>query len=212
MKLMDAESDQVVRNARNGHFYRFVKREGRRVRIRPLELFPNGLLQAKTTDTIVEPDLEVEAIADWCEVLYVKAKTGKSRVTYERELQREMEKLVVLEAESLIIPPKERGSHANKVKSCQARVEVLQRGLRDRPDGGVDVVLATTIPDVAREFGVNDLVQLPSGRPGKLLNIERRNDKTIARVAIRGACGKLKQVELAFEALVSIDHRRMATI
>lgn len=166
MKLEAAKAGQVVRNKRNSHFYRFVRKEGRRVRIRPLELFPNGLLQEKTTDTIVEADLQIEQMGEWHDDFYVQDKP-KHRAGFERELAKETIRLADLEELALIIDPKERGSHANRVKAVARRVFVLRRGLVARPE---DTAFATAANGVAvpRLFNKHDLVSLPSGRPAKV--------------------------------------------
>lgn len=212
MKLMDAQDGLVVRNERNGHFYRFVRREGRRVRIRPLELFPNGLLQEKTTDTIVEPDLEVAAIGDWTEGLYVQARSSKSRATYERELAKAQDDLLSLEAEMLVISPKERGSHANKIKSKAVRIDTLRKGLADRPED-TGFTSARTVSEIVEDaFKEQDLVLLPSDRPAKLLKIVRSPDKTVASLVTRNDQGELHRCELPVHTLVPYRHARMASV
>lgn len=205
MRLEQAREDQVVRNTRNGHFYRFVRREGRRVRIRPLELFPNGLLQEKTTDTIVEADLDVVLVGDWTTDLFVKVRFGKTRATFERELQKLKDKLQVLEAEALVIPPKERGSHANKLKSVVNRVKVLERGLQEAPDASFTAI--NEAEKEAPDFQVGQQVVTPSGRLATIAGPVNG----LAPVQMELPDG-ISTLQVDPKALLPTEHRRCATV
>lgn len=203
MQLRDATAGQVVRNCRNLRFYRYIRAEGQRVRIRPLELFPNGLLQEKTTDTIVESDLEVELVGDWSEGLYIESKGGRGRVAYERELARLVEQEEALLAEAETIDPKERGSHANKVKSVVDRLKVVRQGLAEPPE---DRKLCKVRKDRKGASVVATSMQLPSGLPARVLGVKR----DVAQIEVKGPSGILN-LELSFDVLKPWDRTR-ATI
>lgn len=206
MRLEQAREGQVVRNTRNGHFYRFVRREGRRVRIRPLELFPNGLLQEKTTDTIVESDLDVVLVGAWTDTLYVKVRFGKTRATFERELAKLRVKLERLEAEALVIPPKERGSHANKVKSVAGRVQTLERGLADRPDDAEFTPISTgEVADPVFKDG--QTVITPSGRLATVVG----SVNGTANIKMEMPEG-ISTLQIDPKALLPTQHQRLATV
>lgn len=170
MKLASARQGQVVRNTRNGSFYRFEGLQQGRVRILPLELFPNRLLLEKPTPTTVNADLEVEVIGDWEDGMVVEGKPGASRGVYERELLRLEQELPELLATYEGLPKagkghESRGSWANKVKCCRQRIATLKRGLGFIGDS-VALVARVEKPTIAVRAG--DLVLMPSGRAAQV--------------------------------------------
>ena len=197
MKLREATEGLVVRNSRNGSYYRFERMEGTRCRIRPLELFPNGLLIAKPTDTIVEPDLLVDAVGEWSEEFVVADVPSHvlRRCTAELEVKRE--KYAELQKQAELIAPKERGSHANKVKAVADRIATLERGLQER------ATLAPVEQVVARvaELEVGSLVRLPSGRPALLLRLQEKDGDVYAKIRCHRVNGGLLETALNVVAL-----------
>lgn len=184
MKLASASEGQVVRNADNGSHYRFERMEAGRARIRPLELFPNGLLIAKPTPTTIDPDIPVIVVGVWQLDMVVEGKPSNSRRVYENELVRKESELVELQEayEKLPVSGKgtqSRGSWANKVKSCKSRIEVLKRGL-----GFVDTtaMLRTESEPQEIELDQGQLVQLPSGRAAKVEGFQPMGDQTYVQV------------------------------
>lgn len=173
MRLSSATENDVVRNTNNGSFYRFARPERSRARIRPLELFPNGRLIPKSTDTLVDSDLDVALVGPWHDTMVVEGRPSHTRVHYESELSRQVEYLAVLEIGYDELPVNgtgklSRGSWANKIKNCRARIEMLTAGLAD-PDGRVQIERAELehrMPDLE----VQDVVLLPAGRPGLILD------------------------------------------
>ncbi len=185
MKLSTAQPGQVVRNTKNGSFYRFERIERSRARIFPLELFPTGLLLAKSTPTLVDGDIDVAVIGAWIEDMVVEGSPTHSRKVYEKELICEQIRLVELRVAYAELPPSgtgkfSRGSWANKVKNCAMRVDMLQRGLGFVPTTTATVTVeSTALPLFAR----NQLVQVPSGRIAKVMKLVPMGDTTYARVA-----------------------------
>lgn len=182
MQLSECAQGDVVQNVGNHSFYRYERPEGDRSRIRPLELFPNGLLIAKPTDTIVESDLLVRHVGPWTDSMFVQLQPGdvRQRKTYEREQERKMDMLQKLQAEALVIDPKQRGSHANKIKAVVVRLEALNRGLSDTPHG--TALQPVDSPDQPR-FMIRDVVQLPSGQPARFLGNVNTTLGSLAAVA-----------------------------
>jgi hypothetical protein len=214
--LAEAHAEQVVRNRKNSSYYRFDSLAEHRVRIRPLELFPNGLLIEKTADTIVEPDLEVDAIGDWSDEFFVDDPRGpKLFAAYKQELGEKREELQRLEAEYETIDPNAhggRGSHANKIKAVVGRVAALERGLADRK------VAATTVKQsvkaTVKTFADRTLVQLPSGLPAVVLGtVQIPSDKRPhARLRVKSSDGQLVPATVVQECLRPYEHRFMATV
>ena len=170
MKLYTALPGQVCRNVDNGSHYRYERPERGRVRIYPLELFPNGRLIPKPTPTIVSPDLEVMSVGFWVENMQVEGKPDHTRATYERQLADKRAELVRLEAAFLALPASgvgklSRGSWANKLKNCRHRISTLELGLAELTEDQIQVVHADR---VLPSFHRRDLIQLPSGRPGRI--------------------------------------------
>ena len=172
-----------------------------------MELFPNGLLIEKSADTIVQPDLEVDVIGVWCDTFFVdEPKAERQRAAYESELQEQSEKLVVLEAEMLTIDPKQKGSHANRVKAVARRVECLERGLAERTVDISENLQEELAPIPV--FSLRDVVQLPSGNPAMVFGID--GPQVILRAKDRA--GKVQQLSVQAVALRPYRHRHMATI
>lgn len=170
MKLSAASPGQVCRNLDNGSHYRYERPERGRVRIYPLELFPNGRLIPKPTPTIVSPDLEVLGVGFWVDDMQVEGKPDHTRATYERQLADKRSELLVLEAGFLALPASgigklSRGSWANKLKNCRQRIDTLEFGLAELTEEQVQIVQADRVPSPFRR---RDLIQLPSGRPGRI--------------------------------------------
>jgi hypothetical protein len=177
MRLSAASEGQVVRNTGNGSFYRFEREERSRARIRPLEHFPNGRLIPKTTDTLVPPDIEVVVIGFWREEMVVEGGPVHTRSHYEDELREREATLIWLEAEYEKLPvngtgKQSRGSWANKVKNCRARIAVLHAGLGETDGQQIDAVQ----PEAqGSNLTPRDLVQLPSGHPALILALDAGN-------------------------------------
>lgn len=184
MKLVSAQPGQVVRNVNNGSHYRFERQERSKVRIWPLELFPNGLLIPKPTPTTIEPDLEVLSLGMWYEGMTVEGQPTRSRRVYEKELVRRERELPELRAQYEALPrsgtgEQSRGSFANRVKYCEMRIEVLKRGLGFT---NATPVRATELPDELPSLSRGDLVQVPSGRPAKVLGFQAMGDQTYVKI------------------------------
>lgn len=184
MKISSAQTGQVVRNTRNSSHYRFERMERGKARIFPLELFPTGLLLAKSTPTLVEPDLDVVTVGAWHEDMVVAGTPKHSRKVYERELLREQQRLIELYAQYEQLPSSgkgklSRGSWANKIKSCEIRVKMLERGLGFVP---TEAITATVEPTVAPRFIRGGLVQVPSGLIARVEGLKPMGDTTYATV------------------------------
>jgi hypothetical protein len=183
LKLSQCTEGQVVRNANNGNHYRYERPERSRIRIRPLELFPNGILIPKPTDTHVDPDIEVQLLGDWCHGMAVEGKPTHCRATYERELAKCLLDLDTLRIAYDLLPPagkgkESRGSWANKIKNCDGRIAVLRAGLEER----LDLAPKLSIKVERRtHFRHRDIVQLPSGLPAKILQIRGTNVTVLTR-------------------------------
>lgn len=185
MKLATVQPGQVVRNTKNGNHYRFERIERGRARIFPLELFPTGLLLAKSTPTIVDGDIEVVLVGPWIENMVVEGAPTRSRKVYEKELLRKQILLVELRSDYDALPSSgigvvSRGSWANKVKNCAIRVDMLQRGLGFVPTTTATVAVEFT---ATPQFSRGQLVQAPSGRIGKVMKLIPMGDTTYAKVA-----------------------------
>lgn len=217
MLLVEAHAEQVVQNRKNRSYYRFIGLTEQRVRIRPLELFPNGLLIEKTADTIVGSDLEVDVVGDWDDEFFVDdARAEKLLTSCQQELDRKRGELVVLEAEYETIDPNAhggRGSHANKIKAVAGRVVALERGLAKRTSKPV-AVAEIIKQSVAATFADRSLVQLPSGLPAMVMGtITFPSDaRPYAKVRAKASDGKVIPLTIVQECLRPWEHRHMATI
>lgn len=175
MELNQATTNQVVRNVKNGSHYRVDRPEKSRIRIRPLELFPTGLLVPKPTDTLVAPDIAVLLVGIWFEGMRVEGRPSATAEAYERELAERRAQLVQLMEgyEALPINGKgvqSRGSWANKINNCRARIEVLEQGLAT-PEPRAKVL---KVRDSGPGFGRGSHVLLPSGRVGQVMSLDSR--------------------------------------
>lgn len=191
MKLSTVQSGQVVRNTKNGSHYRFERIERGKARIFPLELFPTGLLLSKSTPTLVDGDIDVVVIGPWTEDMVVEGTPTHSRSVYERELLKEQIRLVELREAYDALPSNgkgrtSRGSWQNKVKNCAMRVDMLQRGLGFVPTAAATVTVEQTDTAI---FTHGQLVQAPSGRIAKIVQLTPMGNTTYAKVAtvFRGA-------------------------
>lgn len=190
MRLIEATPDSVVSNCRNHAFYRFDRAEDRgRARIRPLELFPSGLLIPKPTPTTVSGDLEVDLIGAWSDDMVVQGTPSRTQEQYRTELDAEIARLVELQEAYELLPPggvgkQSRGSWANKIKNCQSRIEVLRRGLDYVPEATEQAHAAAT--EIVASYKRQQLVQLPSGRPAKVVSLSslrgRSGEQRLVRV------------------------------
>lgn len=208
MKLGTAEQGQVVRNVGNGSHYRFERPEKSRARIRPLELFPNGLLIPKPTDTLVDPGLEVLLIGLWQEGLTVEGKPTHGRRTYEQELERREADLIDLRAAYELLPTDgkgklSRGSWANKIKNCEGRIAVLRQGLAEI----TGVAMLATVQQDAPTFRLRQLVQLPSGWPAQVERIDGGQITVFTQYK-----GTAIQAVLPSEVLRSWENARVCTM
>lgn len=214
MKLGDGTHGDVVRNRRNGSYYRYEQPESLRTRIRPLELFPNGRLIPKSADTIVESTLEVDLVGRWPEdeeIGFFVDDDGAERLRQpaEAELTRKQEELTTLEAEMLTIDPNAhggRGSHANKIKAVARRVESLENGLAKRSK---DVKLAVSLAeDAGPAWATKSIVQLPSGLPAIVLGAIGNQ----VNIATKTSAGMVINRSLDPSLLRPIEHRHLATV
>ncbi len=212
MKLGDANPGDVVRNSSNGSHYRYERPEEGRVRIRPLEAFPNGLLIEKPVDTIVEPTLDVLVIGPWHEDMMIMGGGGKSRRTYEAELERLELQLASLETEAETLGPKERGSHANKVKAARNRILVLKRGLAQRDEEGQLVEEETAASTMT--WALKDMVLLPSGKPGMVVGFvpQEKGANPLASVLIRKPSRSIDCLPVDQSVLQPLASRHLATV
>lgn len=189
MKLAECNGGDVVQNVGNRNYYRFERPEGERARIRPLELFPTGLLVAKPVDTIVEAGLVVRLVGGWAEALYVEVLPGdcKSRKTLERERERKLVELQELRAAAVGLTGGRLGSHANKVKAVADRLAVLNQGLAEPPRGArARGSSAAPAPGPLMAFDPGALVQLPSGAAAVFLGAVRGRLDQLAGVRAKG--------------------------
>lgn len=208
MRLSDSHPGDVVQNIANSNFYRYERPEQDRARIRPLELFPNGLLIAKPTDTIVAAGLEVEHIGQWSEGLVIAGARGRSREVYERERERLQSQLRVLEAEAVLIPPNRRGSYANRLKAVRSRLEALERGLEDLGTEPLQIDMhQLSVP----AFRFKQLVVMPSGQLARFLGLLPVEQQLLATVATK-VSNHMVMLQVAPEALRSPDCRHLATV
>ena len=214
--LVEASADQVVKNRKNSSYYRFVAPVDQRVRIRPLELFPNGLLIEKTADTIVNADIEVDAAGRWDDEFYVSdPRASRLRAGAEQELDAKRAELVVLEAEYQTIDPRAhggKGSHANKIKAVARRVESLERGLAEHT--GKTTTVTRGLAPAAKVFADRSLVQLPSGLPGLVMGtVKLASDaRPYAKIRIKAPDGSIVGTTVVQECLRPYAHRFMATV
>jgi hypothetical protein len=191
MRLLTVTEGQVVKNAANGSFYRFTRPEGARAKIRPLELFPNGRLLPKPTDTTID-DCDVVAVGGWHDPMYAEGKPKHGRQHYERELSDAVAELAVLEIAYEQLPvsgtgKQSRGSWANKLKNVRSRIEVLRLGLAT-PDGAA-VIEHAAIEVVAPDLNLRDVVQLPSGLPALILGFRNTGGQRYATVRTKSVTG-----------------------
>lgn len=208
MRLSDANSGEVVRNLGNDNFYRYERPSEGRARIRPLELFPNGLLVAKPVDTIVSAEIVVELVGQWSEGMVVSGIKGRGRELYEQERRAVQEQLLVLEAESVLIPPKNRGSFANRVKAVKTRLTALEAGLEDIGTEPIQIDMALlTLPG----FKLRQVVAMPSGQPAQFLGFLPQGQQLLATVACK-IDGSVAMLQIDPQALRPYDCRFMATV
>ena len=191
MKLSAAKPGQVVKNSRNGSFYRFERIERGKARIWPLELFPTGLLLSKPTPTLVECDIQVDVVGAWADPMVVEGKPTHSRGVYENELCRLELELTVLHEQYEALPvngkgKQSRGSFANKVKNVEMRLVTLKRGLGF---SGSENARHTAVPRVKPRFAVRAFVLVPSGRPAQVMSLHRVGGGTYASLRISGMDG-----------------------
>lgn len=208
MQLSESHPGDVVRNTGNRNYYRFIGPEEDRARIRPLECFPNGLLVAKPTDTIVAADIGVERVGPWSDGLVVADGKGRSRSHYEKERGQMEAQLEVLEAEALTIPPKQRGSHANRVKAVRTRLVALRRGLEDLGTEPLQIDMrAISLP----AFKCKQSVVMPSGNLGQFLGLLPVDQHLLATVACR-VRGSVHVLQIDPAALRPAYMRHMSSI
>lgn len=216
MKLASAQAGQVVRNATNGSHYRFDCLERSKARIRPMELFPTGLLIPKPTDTLVQPDLEVVLIGAWHEDMTVEGKPSHSQVAYEVELAQRREAIVLLEAAYEELPQNgkgklSRGSWANKIKNCKSRITTLERGLGLDDGGPVTTPQHVQVAAIVPDYSSGDLVQVPSGRPALVLATTITAGAAYAQVRTAFE-GRALEAPVPCEVLRPWSEARLATI
>lgn len=211
VRLADASQGDVVRNQKNGSYYRYERPDSNRTRIRPLELFPNGLLIPKSADTIVEPHLEVEYVGRWSEAFFVDTEVSeKGKRQFTEELTAKRDQLTQLEAEMATVDPNAhggRGSHVNKIKAVARRVESLERGLAARPkDVEVQKRAATKLDDVI--FQPKSFAQLPSGLPAMVI----ANEANLVKIGCKGKDGEVIRCTVPPQTLRPLEHRHLATV
>ncbi len=199
-----------MRNCRNGSYYRYERPEKSRSRIRPLELFPNGLLIPKSADTIVEPKLEVKLVGRWTDEFFVEpTMPEKVKSAFAEELDHKRVQLAELEAQMATVDPNAhggRGSHANKIKAVARRVESLERGLVARPKDTAIQKGATVKTTCA--FKLRDYVQLPSGLPAIVLGTEGQS----VQIGTKTRTGAVLKQPVPAQMLRPLEHRHLATV
>lgn len=212
MKLVQAQANSVVRNTRNGSHYQVERPERGKVRIWPLELFPNGLLINKPAPTLVEPDLEVVLVGPWVEGMRVEGKPSQPREVYEDELVGLERRVVELRLAYEALPRSgtgklSRGSFANKVKNVERRIGVLKRGL------GFVEGAATVVQEAPATLAVavGMVCQVPSGRPAKLLDFREVGNTTYAKIQVGSASGPIRPL-VPCEVLRPFDEARLCTV
>lgn len=184
-----------------------------KVRIVPLELFPNGLLLEKPTPTLVEPHLEVTVIGIWTDGMVVEGRPDHSRRVYENELVQREEDLPILEAAYDALPSSgtgrtSRGSWANKVKCCRSRIGVLKRGL-GFVDASFMVHAEVAAPDI--KWTAGSLVLVPSGRAALVTGFQPMGNTTYVKLRTR-LNGIDVLSDMPPEVLRPWDQARLATI
>lgn len=204
MQLHDVQVGYVVQNIRNSSFYRLERIMDGRARIRPLELFPNGLLIERPFDTTVDQDLEVQKIAIWAHDMWITATGAKQPQTYTRELHKLEDTLVELNDHLPFVDPRERGSFINKVRATEARIDVLHRGLSDSPPAEEYVPVMAI--DCA--FGAGDMVQLPSGFLARVME----TSPPMALIRTKHKIEGLIEQMVPVECLRPWHHRHQATV
>jgi hypothetical protein len=189
MRLSEVPEQHVVQNISSRAFYRMERCEADRVRIRPLEPFWNGRIIEKTTDTIVEADIEVTLVAPWSPDMIVDV-TG-AQVKRPDTLRRELAKLEgkLSELESADIPPKGRGSHANKVKNVRHRITVLLAGLEPpvANSANAPVMAAVELP----KYSQGQAVLLSSGRIARFLEFVSVSATGVKHAAVQTSIGRM---------------------
>lgn len=201
MLLQAVAPMRVVENASSGKFYRTTSsHQDGKSRIRPLELFPTGILIPKCMDTLVESDIEVHDRCRWADSVRIDGRPSHSRDQYEHELVEKLELLKQLNAEYELLPRNgrgrlSRGSHANKILACSRRIEVLYQGLglRDEPK-----------PTICG-FEPGARVILPSGLIGKFELAVELGQTVYGRVRI--AC---QMVQVPIEILKDAEDARLS--
>lgn len=186
MKLASVQAGVVVRNTRNGSFYRFEKMEKGKARIWPLELFPTGLLISKPTPTLIDQEIEVEVVGPWHDRMVVEGKPSHSRRVYENELVKLRAKLVELQRDYANLPvggkgKLSKGSWANKLKNVQMRMETLKLGLGFSGD---DTAMRVPTVKVKHPFKLQGYVLTPSGGRGRVLAYRKVGSGTYATLQL----------------------------
>ena len=201
MRLSTVGPGQVVKNVNNGSFYLTEQMERGRMKIRPLELFPNGMLISKPAPTLVDADIEVMLVGPWADGMVVEGKPSRSRADYEQELLCARRDLGVLEQEYDELPRDgrgklSRGSHANKLRAKRLRIDALHQGLglAGRSPAPTQAQSAVTWPHV------QTAVQLPSGLPAVVVGLRPVGDTMYARCRTR-VRGALMEVEAPSQVL-----------
>lgn len=215
MKLAQARTGQVVRNANNGKsYYRYENQAGDKIRIWPLELFPNGLLLMKPAPTTVDSDIEVVLIGSWEDGMRVEGSPSKPRAAYEKQLVELEAELPQLRAMYEALPKSgsgtdSRGSFMNKVKTAEKRVATLKRGLGfiEEPADLLTVVEEEAVAD----YEPGEFVQVPSGRRAKVEGLQRMGGSTYVKVktVFQGAA---VEAALPCEVLRPWDQARLCTV
>lgn len=164
VKLKDAKVGHIVRNARNRRLYKMVGNLEGKTRIRPLEVFPNGLVVQKPTDTIVASDIEVHCIGKWDDdAPIIITGVKRQREPFVRELSRVQESLSQLESKTTVT---NKGAHAMKIMAMRARIKVLERGLAPAPTTGAQAISIKTTSTTSTMVGTS--IQLADGTIGKV--------------------------------------------
>lgn len=222
MKLSDATAGLVVRNDRNGSYYRFERSEGDRSRIRPLEHFPNGLLIPKPAPTTVSASLEVSALSPWHDGDYrvheavAPRVAAKRREKYETTLAQCVVEVESLRVEYEALPvdgigKESRGSHQNKIKAVETRIDAIQRGLAEHdPAEALECVQDVMAP--RPEFGIHDLVQVPSGYPALVTAMQEQDGSWVAAISMKDSSGAALVAALPCRVLRPWSFSRVGTV
>lgn len=199
MKLGDTKPDQIVKNTGNRRLYKMVENLEDRTRIRPLEIFPNGLVVQKPTDTIVASDIDVQVIGLWTDEKLIRVVGVKKQTEpFLKELATRRDKLAVLEAE---LGVSNKGAHAMKLMAIRTRIETLERGLKPIRTKKLIQISMEAIDIVPDQVGAN--VRLANGSICQVTGVrDGVFDVTCGDAAVSLSAGLVQPVEFFYSSSI----------